>query len=211
MIYKKWRGRILVLLAIALAVGIFYRHADAAGRIEEKVLRFHVIANSDSEEDQALKLKVRDSLVEKMKPMLANAENLEDTKKIVRTHLSEIEAIARECVERYGHGEKVHAELVKTYFPVKSYGDCTFPAGNYEALRITIGEAAGKNWWCVLYPSLCFVDTVHGIVPDDSKEVLKNVLTEEEYESLFTWGKSNYKIKWRITDILKLSGSQFFL
>lgn len=101
-----------------------------------------------------------------------------------------------------GNGESVHAELVRTYFPVKSYGDCTFPAGEYEALRVTIGEARWRNWWCVLYPSLCFVDTVHGVVPEDSKEELKNVLTEEEYESLFDFGESEYKIGWRIGDFL---------
>ncbi|MFQ9153616.1 MAG: stage II sporulation protein R [Blautia sp.] len=74
-------------------------------------------------------------------------------------------------------------------FSGKTYGDCTFPAGNYDALRICIGEAKGKNWWCVLFPSLCFVDTVHGIVPAESRQLLQKVLTEEEYESLFTPGK----------------------
>ena len=204
MIYEKWKGRILILVIVALAIGVFFHRADAAGNIEEKVLRFHVIANSDSEEDQALKLKVKDILVEAMKPMLQGAENLEETKAIVTEHLSEIEEIAGEAVLAYGHGEAVQAELVNTYFPVKSYGDCTFPAGKYDALRITIGKAAGKNWWCMLYPSLCFVDTIHGVVPEDSKEELKNVLTEEEYESLFDWEKSDFRIKWRISDILGL-------
>lgn len=201
MIYKKWKGRILILLAVAFAVGIFFRQAEADGNIEGKVLRFHVIANSDSEEDQALKLKVKDAVVTFMKPMLEDAEDLKTTEELVRERLPEIEAVARETVERYGQGESVHAELVHTYFPVKSYGDCTFPSGNYDALRISIGEAAGRNWWCVLYPSLCFVDTVHGIVPEDSKEELKNVLTEEEYESLFNWGTSEYRIKWKIADL----------
>lgn len=203
MLYKKWKGRILILLAVALAVEIFCRQAAAVGEIEEKVLRFHVIANSDSEKDQALKLKVKDTLVEALQPLLEEAEDLKETKAIVKDHLAEIEALARETVDAYGQGEEVHAELVNTYFPVKSYGDCTFPAGNYDALRVTIGEAAGRNWWCVLYPSLCFVDTVHGVVPEDSKEELKNVLTEEEYESLFTWGESNYRIKWKFVELFK--------
>lgn len=203
MIYKKWKGRILILLAVALAVGFFYRQADASGNIEGKVLRFHVIANSDSDEDQALKLKVKDTLVEKLRPVLQGAEDLEETKSLVREHLQEIQNIAQDVVDTFGHGEQVRAELVRTYFPVKSYGDCTFPAGNYEALRITIGKASGRNWWCVLYPSLCFVDTVHGVVPESSKEELKNVLTEEEYDSLFQWGESEYQIGWKITDLFK--------
>ena len=165
------------------------------------MLRLHVIANSDSEEDQALKLKVRDQILATLKPLLENAEDRSSSEAIVRAHLSEVEAAARETAWQEKPGENVHAELTNTRFPEKTYGDCTFPAGNYDALRITIGEAKGKNWWCVLFPSLCFVDTVHGVVPEESKELLKNVLTEEEYESLFTPGKSEYKVRWKAAEI----------
>lgn len=202
MIYQKWKGRILVLLAVAAAVGIFYSQAGASSYIEGKVLRFHVIANSDSEEDQALKYKVKDILVEALKPMLEDAKDLEETKRIVKERLPEIEEIAQGAVNAYGSGETVQVELTNMYFPVKTYGDLTFPAGDYDALRVTIGQAEGKNWWCVLFPNLCFVDAVHGIVPEESKEQLKNVLTEEEYESLFQWRKSSYKIKWRFLDLI---------
>lgn len=208
MIYKKWKGRILILLAVAFALGIFSGQAKQAGNhIEGKVLRFHVIANSDRAEDQELKMKVRDTLVEALKPMLEDAESLEETKEIVKAALPDIQKIAEDETAASGSGEKVKAELVNTYFPVKSYGDLTFPAGNYDALRVTIGEAEGKNWWCVLFPSLCFVDAVHGVVPEESREELKNILTEEEYESLFQWGKSSYQIKWQLPEMLsKLFG-----
>lgn len=202
MIYQKWKGRILILLAVAVAVGVFYSQAGASSDIEGKVLRFHVIANSDSEKDQALKYKVKDTLVEALKPMLEDAEDLEETKKIVKERLPEIEEIAQGAVNAYGNGETVQVELTNQYFPIKTYGDLTFPAGNYDALRVTIGQAEGRNWWCVLFPNLCFVDAVHGIVPEESKEQLKNVLTEEEYESLFQWGKSSYKIKWKLQDLI---------
>ena len=181
--------------------GGIFSQAAAAGRIEDKVLRLHVIANSDSEEDQALKLKVRDQVLATLKPLHENAEDRSSSEAIVRAHLSEVEAAARETAWQEKPGENVHAELTNTRFPEKTYGDCTFPAGNYDALRITIGEAKGKNWWCVLFPSLCFVDTVHGVVPEESKELLKNVLTEEEYESLFTPGKSEYKVRWKAAEI----------
>ena len=129
----------------------------------------------------------------------------EDAEKILERNGSyddpDIEAAARETAWQEKPGENVHAELTNTRFPEKTYGDCTFPAGNYDALQITIGEAKGKNWWCVLFPSLCFVDTVHGVVPEESKELLKNVLTEEEYESLFTPGKSEYKVRWKAAEI----------
>ena len=201
MLYKRWKGRLLLFLAVFFAAVLFFSQAAAAGRIKDKVLRLHVIANSDSEEDQALKLKVRDQVLATLKPLLENAEDRSSSEAIVRAHLSEVEAAARETAWQEKPGENVHAELTNTRFPEKTYGDCTFPAGNYDALRITIGEAKGKNWWCVLFPSLCFVDTVHGVVPEESKELLKNVLTEEEYESLFTPGKSEYKVRWKAAEI----------
>lgn len=201
MLYKRWKGRLLLFLAVFFAAVLFFSQAAAAGRIKDKVLRLHVIANSDSEEDQALKLKVRDQVLATLKPLLENAEDRTSSEAIVRAHLSEVEAAARETAWQEKPGENVHAELTNTRFPEKTYGDCTFPAGNYDALRITIGEAKGKNWWCVLFPSLCFVDTVHGVVPEESKELLKNVLTEEEYESLFTPGKSEYKVRWKAAEI----------
>ena len=201
MLYKRWKGRLLLFLAVFFAAVLFFSQAAAAGRIKDKVLRLHVIANSDSEEDQALKLKVRDQVLATLKPLLENAEDRSSSEAIVRAHLSEVEAAARETAWKEKPGENVHAELTPTRFPEKIYGDCTFPAGNYDALRITIGEAKGKNWWCVLFPSLCFVDTVHGVVPEESKELLKNVLTEEEYESLFTPGKSEYKVRWKAAEI----------
>ena len=201
MLYKRWKGRLLLFLAVFFAAVLFFSQAAAAGRIKDKVLRLHVSANSDSEEDQALKLKVRDQVLATLKPLLENAEDRSSSEAIVRAHLSEVEAAARETAWQEKPGENVHAELTNTRFPEKTYGDCTFPAGNYDALRITIGEAKGKNWWCVLFPSLCFVDTVHGVVPEESKELLKNVLTEEEYESLFTPGKSEYKVRWKAAEI----------
>ena len=89
----------------------------------------------------------------------------------------------------------VYISLFFFHFPMKTYGDCTFPAGTYEALRVCIGKAKGRNWWCVLYPGLCFADSVNVIVPDEKKQELKNILTEEEYESLFDWREDDYQIR----------------
>lgn len=202
MIYKEWKGRLFLFLAVVLAALLFFSQA-AAGHVEDKVLRLHVIANSDSKEDQALKLKVRDRVLEVLEPLLKDAENRKASEKIVRSHLGEIEEAAREIVWKENPGEPVTAELTNTRFPEKTYGDCTFPAGTYDALRIAIGEAVGQNWWCVLFPSLCFVDTVHGVVPENSKQQLQKVLTEEEYESLFTPGKRECQIRWKTAELLK--------
>ncbi len=197
--YKK---QVVILFGVLTAVGVMAAAAltvrgKAAGiqqGIAGEILRFHVIANSDSKEDQALKLKVRDAVVEYMKDLLEGAEDLEETKGRVAERLAGIEELAMRIVEKEQAGYPVHAELTECYFPRKSYGDCTFPAGRYEALRICIGKAEGKNWWCVLFPNLCFVDSIHAVVPEEQKKELKNVLTEEEYESLFDWKHSEFKI-----------------
>ena len=167
--------------------------------IAKEIIRFHVIANSDSEEDQALKLEVKDEMVDYLKDILADADTVEASKEAISENLDIIEARAFEAVRSRGYGYQVKAEVTNCYFPIKTYGDCTFPAGYYDALRITIGKAEGKNWWCVLFPNLCFIDSIHGIVPEEEKEELQDVLTEDEYDSLFTQDKK-FQIKWKFCD-----------
>ena len=103
---------------------------------------------------------------------------------------------SREVIRREGYAYPVTAGLTTAYFPEKTYGDCTFPPGEYEALQIKIGEAEGHNWWCVLYPSLCFVDDTHGVVTEEKKEELKNVLTEEEYDTITDTPRIKITFKW---------------
>ena len=124
----------------------------------------------------------------------AEAESAEDTEGWVRAHIDEIEEVGRAVVAEAGADYPVSAAVTTCWFPDKSYGDITFPAGNYEALRIEIGAAEGHNWWCVLYPGLCFMDTVNAVVPDEGKQKLKNVLTEEEYSRVTA--DSDFKIGW---------------
>lgn len=149
--------------------------------IAGEVFRLHVIANSDTEEDQKLKLKIKTRIVEYLEEILGKDADLEETKEAVLTHLGEIEREAEKLVHEQGFDYPVKAVVEKTYFPKKSYGDCTFPAGEYEALNVKIGEARGHNWWCVLYPSLCFIDDTYGVVAEEKKEDLKSVLTTEEF------------------------------
>ena len=168
--------------------------------IAEDILRFHVLANSDSTEDQQLKMEVKEAVLEYMSGYLNGNENLEETRQTVQTHLHDIQEYAMTVVREKGYDYSVQAELATCYFPVKTYGDCTFPAGEYEALRILIGEAGGHNWWCVLYPNLCFVDAVYGVVEDEEKEKLENVLTEEEYQSILEVPEENVTVKFRFLD-----------
>lgn len=152
--------------------------------IAEKVIRFHVLANSDSEEDQALKLKVKEAVVTYLNPYMTNSENLDDSRKILLEHNDEIIEIAKSIISDEGYSYNVTAGFSTDYFPTKSYGDVTLPAGDYTAYRIEIGEHNGKNWWCILYPPLCFVDATYGVLPDESKALLKNVLDEDEFNAV---------------------------
>ena len=178
--------------------------------IADEVFRFHVLANSDSEKDQRVKLKVRDAVIAYMTSEMPGTTNQMDhaeqmnpgihknsaqaTKKWAESHLNDLILVADEVLEREGMDYQADAHVTKCCFPEKKYGDMTFPQGEYEALRITLGEAAGHNWWCVLYPNLCFLDKTCAVVSDEGKEDLKEVLTDEEYQ-LLTDNKE-LKVKW---------------
>ena len=163
-------------------------------RMAQEVFRFHVLANSDSEGDQTLKLQVKERILEYMKEELPVSESVEETKKWALEHLEDIEVVAREMICEKGYDYPVKARVTKCNFPQKTYGDVTFPSGEYEALRIEIGEAEGQNWWCVLYPNLCFIDAVHAVVPEEGKEELREVLDDEAYELVTS--KTRFKIRW---------------
>ena len=169
---------ICMVLAFLLAVcttGIFAeaKVVRVQKKMAKEVFRFHVLANSDSERDQALKMKVKEGVIAYMKESLLEQENLEVTKIWAISHLDEIERVSEKILRQHGCGDTVVAEVTNCYFPDKTYGDITFPKGNYDALRIRIGEARGQNWWCVLYPNLCFIDAVHAVVPEEGKKDLK--------------------------------------
>ena len=163
--------------------------------IAEKILRFHVLANSDSEEDQNVKKKVRDAVGQLMGPKLADSKDLKETEHIVQQSMDEIVEVATETLEENGYHYGASARIADVEFPVKSYGEYTFPAGEYEALQVTLGEGKGHNWWCVLYPNMCFRGSVYEVVDEDAKVALREVLTPEEYEDIFRHGKFQIRFK----------------
>lgn len=207
-------GRTLVMVAIFAVIlntgtAFAYRGALQHG-IAEEVIRFHVLANSDSEEDQRIKYMVRDTILQWMQQSQENGQGevasgkqsdslqqlteKEKTERFLVSHLGELTEVANQVLQEQGVFYTATASLEECYFPDRTYGDCTFPAGWYEALRIQLGEAKGHNWWCVLYPNLCFSDCLHAVVEEGDKEELKEVLTAEEYESLL-----HKPEKWKIS------------
>lgn len=192
---KKTCAMVGVLIGI-LITGLIVnaKKSEMQGELAEQVFRFHVLANSDSGEDQALKMKVKEAIIAYMKQELPESDSVETTKKWARENLVQIEQVAAEIIEEEGYEYSVKAEVTTCDFPDKTYGDITFPAGEYEALRIEIGQAKGQNWWCVLYPNLCFIDAVHAVVPEKGKNELKEVLEEDTYEMVTT--TTRFKIGW---------------
>ena len=149
--------------------------------IASNIIRFHVRAESDSKEDQWLKLQVKEAVLAYISPVLSKSQSVDESRQLLYNENENIRNVAAATLRSLGDESDVNVYFENCYFPMKTYGDMTFPPGEYEAFRVDIGEAQGKNWWCVLYPPLCFVDAVYGEVPEESKEELKGVLTEEEY------------------------------
>ena len=151
--------------------------AAVSDNISNNVFRLHVIANSDSVEDQNLKYIVRDSVIDFVNSSTSNVTCKEEL--IENLNLDAIRNIAQNTVWAHGYSYPVTVELGHFDFPTKVYGDVSLPAGFYDALRVKIGDSAGQNWWCVMFPPLCFVDVSSGIVPDSSKEILEENLDSE--------------------------------
>jgi stage II sporulation protein R len=153
---------------------------------EQAYIRFHVIANSDSADDQALKLRIRDCLLTRFQNKFGDSDSIEESRSIIDRNLKEIELIAAEQVRASGENYEVRAELGHFDFPTKAYGSLVLPAGNYEALRVVIGDGKGANWWCVMFPPLCFVDITHGtareaeILSEDAVKVQGSVPPEKQ-------------------------------
>lgn len=194
---KKVKNSLILLFLLFLYVSISaISYVSAVStNISEGVFRLHVIANSDSEEDQNLKYKVRDNLIEYMNTICKDSNSKEEAINIANSHLDEFQQIAEETIKENGYSYSVSVEIGNFSFPTKDYGDVSLPAGYYDALRVKIGNAEGQNWWCVMFPPLCFVNVSSGIVPDESKELLKEELDDEEYSIITNEDSSEIQFK----------------
>ena len=150
------------LILLALFCGLLTVSCISAGAYGQQsgydLIRFHVIANSDSTFDQSVKLSVRDAIIDEVNALLKEAESTKEADILLADHTEEIISKANDVLSQNGCNYQATASLGTSRFPTKTYGDITLPAGEYNAFRIILGEGKGKNWWCVLYPPLCFVD-----------------------------------------------------
>lgn len=200
--FKRCLLLILLLLIYIFVSAISYTQA-VCNDISNSVFRLHVIANSDSDEDQKLKLIVRDKVLNYMSSISNNINSKTDWINLLTENLSTLEEIAQETIYENGYNYNVNLEIGNFSFPTKKYGDITLPPGYYDALRIKIGDASGKNWWCVMFPPLCFVDVSTGIVPENSKEIIKENLSDEEYELISDNSNTNAQFKFKIVEVLQ--------
>lgn len=153
--------------------------------IADKLIRFHVIANSDSVEDQTLKLQVRDKILEYITPRLKSARTIDESRELLLKNQEAVIEIAEKVIHDKGYTYGVTAALSHEYFPVKTYGNITLPQGKYEAFRVIIGSGEGQNWWCVMFPPLCFIDISKGNVSySQTEKEMKTVLSDNEYKAV---------------------------
>lgn len=208
--------RFIILISLFIFFVLFsaFSYVNAVSEdLSNSVFRLHVIANSDSEEDQNLKLKVRDNLLEYMNSLCTGVSSKEEAITIAQNHIRDFESIAKKVIFDNGYDYNVTVEISKCDFPTKQYGDVSLPAGIYDALRVKIGSASGHNWWCVMFPPLCFVDVSSGVVPDSSKQQLQENLTAEEYDLITdSSDNSNIDFKFKVVELfqnikLKLANS----
>ena len=172
-----------------------------SNNLSDAVFRLHVIANSDSDEDQSLKLKVRDALLTYMNSICANCSTKSEAISLATIHKDEFQQIAEQTIQENGYNYPVKININNFYFPTKNYGDIKLPAGFYDALRVEIGEAKGKNWWCVMFPSLCFIDVSSGIVNDEAKENLKENLDNESYNLISNKDDNEIEFKFKLLEL----------
>ena len=198
--YKRILIAFFAICSILLFLGTLPIHGEA--EVYESVVRLHVLANSDSEEDQALKLKVRDALLEKTAPLLADCASREDACAILEAHKEDLCRTAEEVIQTEGYDYPVTILLGEEEYPEKNYDSVCFPSGSYTSLRVCIGDAEGQNWWCCLFPPLCLGNST--VSSEDAEDAFISVgLTPKQYKIITRTEKPVYRVRFKILEIFQ--------
>ena len=194
--YKRILIATFTIIGLYVLLGFLPIHSEAA--IYDNVLRLHVLANSDSSEDQALKLEVRDRILEETANLFKDCKTKDEAREAVESNLDKIREVAEQTVREAGYDYSVSVSLGEEEYPTKNYEECCFPAGEYLSLRVMIGEAEGENWWCVLFPPLC-IDAA-----GESREVFAEVgLTDEQYSFITETDNPKYKVRFKLLEVIE--------
>ena len=195
---------ILSILLILFFIVTAYSYAtNISDGLAENIFRLHILANSDSEEDQTLKLKVRDSILKYIKTL---TDDMSDKQAVIElSKQQDFQEIAEKVIHENGYDYSVNVEIGNFHFPTKYYGNISLPAGNYDALKVEIGESNGQNWWCSLFPPLCFVSISSGVIDEEGAEYLKENLSDEEFE-IISSSSSDIEFKFKIIELINKKG-----
>lgn len=202
---KKTELSILLAFVFVLILGNMNTFSAQCSTIRENTLRLHIRAHSDNEDDQALKLKVRDTVTVECADLFREIEDQQEAKEVTQDHIKEIEQVAKKAVETNGYQYHVKAKLTNMYFETRVYEGFTLPAGYYDAITIDIGDGLGKNWWCVLFPPLCVAPTLEKPQPTEQEiqneqdKLLDKSLEEEQKE--IVKGQDKYEVKFALVEL----------
>ena len=200
-IFKKFLIILLLLILYVLTSAFSYSNTVSTD-ISNNIFRLHIVANSNSAEDQNLKYLVRDELIKYMNSICKNISSKEEAIKLAQENKNNFYNIAKKTTLDNGFNYDIKIDIGNFSFPTKTYGDISLPAGFYDALKVELGNSSGQNWWCVMFPSLCFVDVSNGIVPKESKENLQNNIKEENY-NLISSNTFEFKLKFKLVELFE--------
>lgn len=171
--------------------------------LEDRILRLHILAAGDDTASQEIKLHVRDAILAHIQASAADASTAKEAEDALTPLLPEIISVANQTLTAYGVSYTATAEITTEFFPIKQYGSVLLPPGEYRALRIVLGDGEGKNWWCMLYPSLCFTEGITATLPDEERDELRGFLSEEEYDILFGGEETKPVFRFRLMELLQ--------
>ena len=196
---KKFYVAIVVLLVTLMALSFLPVHGER--EVYDTVVRLHVLANSDSEADQALKLQVRDAVLAASAPLVQDCTTQAEAVEALTAHLPDLEAAALAVIESEGYDYPVTVLLGEEDYPTRVYESCAFPAGTYVSLRVLIGSGEGQNWWCCLFPPLCL--SAATAKQDNEDAFIQVGLTKDQYGIITETGKTKYKVRFKLLEVLE--------
>jgi len=196
---KKLLTFMLCLSLVFVISGLLPVHGEA--EVYRKVLRLHVIANSDSEEDQALKLAVRDAIIKSERLICSDCQNVEEARTLISSRLDDIKRCTEEVIAQHGYSYPVKVSLGQESYPTRTYGALCFPSGEYLSLKVLIGKAEGKNWWCVLFPPLCLGAASASKTNEDA--FISVGLTPEQYKIITETNEPVYQARFKLLEVLE--------
>ena len=192
---------ISLLFGLVFSMALMAYADNTQKGIAAGVVRLHVVANSDDVYDRRVKLKGRDAIIDELAPVLDDVTNQKQSEEIIIDNLKNVEHIAQNELEKNGFAYVAKATYEKTHFPTKKYENIILPPGEYDALKIVLGNGEGQNWWCVMYPPLCFEGSVSGVIDEEQANILKKNIGDSGYEIITQKDTVPVRFKFKILEI----------